>query len=109
MATEQVKAQITLTGCLTQAIGRYRFERNKPQVTTDAALIKACQEDGAFAVSVLHDARPGASAGKKPKARVAAKAAPAKAGKKAVKAAPAEEADEGDAGEDEAGLDDLDV
>lgn len=105
--TEQVKAQITLTGCLSQAIGRYRFERNKPQITADASLIKACQEDGAFAVSILRDARPGASAGKAVvKAKAAHKPA-AKAGKKA-KAAPAKETEE-DEGSDEAGLDDLDV
>ena len=79
------RARITLTGCLTLAVGRYRFHKNKPVVSDDAKLIAYVQYNPDFRVQDLSDLETEKKAPAKAKAKAPAKkeaeskpAAPAK-------------------------------
>ena len=52
------KARIELTGPLSLAVGRYRFVKGSPVVSTDAELIKYCQSQPGFKVEVLEEDKP---------------------------------------------------
>lgn len=49
------KAKVTLRGPLSLAVGRHRFERNKPVIVRDAALIRALKLDGSFSVTDIDE------------------------------------------------------
>lgn len=73
------RARITLKGSLSLAVGRYRFEKDRPVVTDDAKLIAYVQYDPAFRVQDLSDEKTEKKApAKKPSEPAASKPAESK-------------------------------
>ena len=81
------RARVTLKGCLSLAVGRYRFIKDRPVVTDDAKLIAYVQYDPNFRVQDLSDMK----TEKKAPAKAPAKEKPkAPASKPAAESKPAE-------------------
>lgn len=55
MATKK-RARITLVGPLSYSVGRYRFQKDRPQVTEDQELIAYIGGDPNFKVEILEQA-----------------------------------------------------